>query len=255
MNDEPNGRHSDAILRPPQPAGADLRTYVAVHLVAVPAVLAVLAWMVQHGSLDMSIARLFVDPASQRFAWHDSVVLDVIGHQVARSFPFLVGALAIAAGMAGFSVRSLRPWTAILLTVGASMLLGPIVVNMLKTMTTQHCPSALQSFGGIVDYVADQRGPFWARTAQSAGHCLPSGHAGGGYALLSLYFAGWAAGRPHWRWRGLAIGIAAGLLFSVVRIMQGAHFASATIWSAAIDWTVCAALFLPLLCRTKTPAG
>ena len=77
----------------------------------------------------------------------------------------------------------------------------------------------------------------------------------GGYALLSLYFAGWAAGRPGWRWRGLAIGVAAGLLFSVVRMMQGAHFASATIWSAAVDWTVCAALFLPLLCRATTRAA
>ena len=70
--------------------------------------------------------------------------------------------------------------------------------------------------------------------------------------MLSLYFAGWAAGRPRWRWRGLAIGVAAGLLFSVVRIMQGAQFASATLWSAVVDWTVCAALFLPLLCAPTT---
>ena len=238
MNDDPLEPGNDAALRPPPTASVDLRSYLALHLVAVPLVLALLAWIVQHGSLDMAITRLFVDPASQRFAWHDSVVLDVLGHQAARSLPFLVGALAIAAGLAGFSVRSLRPWTPILLTTGAAMLFGPLAVNVLKTMTTQHCPIALQSFGGVVDYVADQRGPFWASSSQSAGHCLPSGHAGGGYALLSLYFAGWAAGRPAWRWRGLAIGIAAGLLFSVVRMMQGAHFASATIWSGAVDWTV-----------------
>ena len=252
MNDAPIEPGRDAGLRPPAAAGVDLRSYVALHLVAVPLVLGLLAWIVQHGSLDMAITRLFVDPASQRFAWHDSLVLDVIGHQAARSLPFLVGALAIASGLAGFSVRSLRPWMPILLTTGAAMLFGPLAVNVLKTMTTQHCPIALQAFGGVVDYVADQHAPFWAGSPQSAGHCLPSGHAGGGYALLSLYFAGWAAGRPAWRWRGLAIGIAAGLLFSVVRMMQGAHFASATIWSAAVDWSVCAVLFLPLLCRTTT---
>ena len=60
---------------------------------------------------------------------------------------------------------------------------------------------------------------------------------------------------PRWRWRGLAIGIAAGLLFSVVRIVQGAQFASATLWSAVVDWTVCAALFLPLLCAPKKPTA
>ncbi len=135
------------------------------------------------------------------------------------------------------------------------MLLGPLAVNVLKGMTTQHCPTALQAFGGVVDYAADQAAPFWARSPQSAGHCLPSGHAGGGYSLLSLYFAGWAAGRPAWRRRGLAIGIAAGFVFSIVRMMQGAHFASATLWSATVDWTVCAALFLPLLCRATTRAG
>jgi len=139
-------------------------------------------------------------------------------------------------------------------TCGAAMIVGPLLVNILKGMTTQHCPTALQSFGGVVAYADDRNAPFWALSRQAAGHCLPSGHAGGGYALLSLYFAGWAAGRPAWRWRGLAIGIVVGLVFSVVRLMQGAHFASATVWSAAVDWTVCAAIFLPLLCWRPTPA-
>ena len=38
-------------------------------------------------------------------------------------------------------------------------------------------------------------------------------------------------------------------ILSAVRLMQGAHFASATIWSAAVDWTVCATTFFPILCR------
>jgi membrane-associated PAP2 superfamily phosphatase len=202
----------------------------------------------------MALARLFVDATGANFAWRDSALLDILGHQAARGLPFLVGALAIAGGAAGFAVRALRPWTPILLTTGTAMLLGPLAVNVLKGMTTQHCPIALQSFGGVVDYATDQAAPFWASSPQSAGHCLPSGHAGGGYAPLSLYFASWAAGRPAWRWRGLAIGIAAGLLFSIVRMMQGAHFASATLWSATVDWTVCATLFLPLLCRATTRA-
>ncbi len=43
--------------------------------------------------------------------------------------PLLVAALAIAAGFAGLAMRALRPWTPILLAVGAAMLLGPLVVN------------------------------------------------------------------------------------------------------------------------------
>jgi len=229
--------------------------YVVSHLVLVPAALAVVAWLCQRGGADMALADLFVDPATHRFVAADSALLDVVGHQAARAIPLLVGALAFAAGACGFAVPRLRPWTPILLTVGAAMLVGPLVVNAMKSWTTQHCPVDVQAFGGVVDYMADRDGPFWAASPASAGRCLPSGHAAGGYALLSLYFAGWAAGRPAWRWRGLAIGIAAGLVFSAVRIAQGAHFASATLWSATLDWTVCAALFLPLVCRAKTSRG
>ncbi len=168
----------------------------------------------------MTLAQLFADASGQHFAWRDSALLDILGHQAARGLPVLGGAVAIAGGFAGFAVQALRPWTRIpMLTIGAAMLVGSLVVNVLKGMTTQQCPTAMQAFGGVVDYAVEQQGPFWATSAQDAGHCLPSGHAAGGYALLSLYFAGWAAGRPAWRWRGLAIGIATGLVFSAGRAL------------------------------------
>nr|HET7858354.1 phosphatase PAP2 family protein [Caldimonas sp.] len=237
----------------PQPPLVERGGYVVSHLVLVPIAIALVAWLCQHGGGDIAIARAFVDAASHQFMGAHSALLDVVGHQAARGVPFLVGASAFAGGACGFAVPRLRPWTPILLAVGAAMLFGPLLVNVMRSWTTQHCPVDVQQFGGVVDYVADRDGPFWATSAASAGRCLPSGHAGGGYALLSLYFAGWAAGRPQWRWRGLAIGIAAGALFSAVRIAQGAGFASATLWSAMVDWTVCAVLFLPLVCTTKTP--
>jgi len=237
----------------PRPPAVDRVGYVVSHLVLVPLAIALVAWLCQHGGADMALARVFVDATGRHFVGADSALLDVVGHHAARGVPFLVGALALAGGAGGLAVPRLRPWTPILLAVGAAMLLGPLVVNVMKSWTAQHCPIDVQPFGGVVDYLADRDGPFWAASPRSAGRCLPSGHAGGGYALLSLYFAGWAAGSAAWRWRGLAIGVAAGLAFSAVRIAQGAHFASATLWSALVDWTVCAALFLPLLCRAKTP--
>jgi membrane-associated PAP2 superfamily phosphatase len=239
------------VVVPVAPAAA-LLPYAASHLLLIPALLAAAAWLLQHGPLDMALTRLFVDTQTHSFAWKHSAWLDIVGHQAARGLPILVGGVAIAAGVAGAVVPALQPWRAVLLTLGAGMLLGPLLINLLKTMTSQHCPSDLLEFGGVVGYAADRSAPFWAATRESAGHCLPGGHAGGGYALLGLYFAGWAAGRPAWRWQGLAIGIAAGALFSIVRIAQGAQFASATLWSASVDWTVCALLFMPLLCRPAT---
>ncbi|MEO8311889.1 MAG: phosphatase PAP2 family protein [Caldimonas sp.] len=252
MNDEPG---IDTIPAPPSPVYVVTNRYAAIHLVVIPVLLAGIAWACQRGSLDMALARLFVDATGRHFAGSDSALLDIVGHQAARGVPVLVGAVAIAGGTAGWAVRSLRPWSPILLAIGVAMLVGPLVVNLLKATSLPHCPIALQDFGGVVDYAAEQRGPFWASSPQGAGHCSPSGHAAGGYALLSLYFAGWASGRPAWRWRGLALGTAAGLMFSVVRMVQGAQFASATLWSAAIDWTVCALVFMPLLCRATTRPG
>ncbi|HZV93438.1 MAG TPA: phosphatase PAP2 family protein [Caldimonas sp.] len=231
---------------------ASIADYVPVHLLLVPAVLVAVAWTLQHGPLDMRIAALFFDP-KRGFVGHHLPWLDILGHEAARSLPILVGALSVAAGAAARWRPLWRPWRPILFSIGAAMLAGPLAIAVMKSMTSQHCPTDTLEFGGIVAHALDQAAPFWAATRQAAGRCLPSGHAGGGYALLCLYFAGWAAGRPAWRWGGLAVGVSAGLVFSVVRMMQGAHFASATIWSAAIDWLVCALIFMPLLCRKSPP--
>jgi membrane-associated PAP2 superfamily phosphatase len=251
------GAWNDAIPVPTRPSkpvrwASPTFGYLVVQVFLVPVGISVCALLLQYGRLDLELARFVSDPASHTFPWRHSVWLDVLGHQSARVVPILVGVVATVAGIAGFAVRRLRPWRHILLTIGAAMAIGPILIAVLKTMTTLHCPADQQEFGGIVSYALDQAAPFWALSRYTAGHCSPSGHAGGGYALLALYFAGWAAGRRAWRWSGLGIGIAAGLLFSAVRIMQGAHFASATVWSAAVDWTVCALCFLPLVCRTNS---
>lgn len=249
MTDAPSQPDLRRLLsRGPRRPDVPMLRYVVGHVLALPMLLAALAWALQHGDADMLVTRLFVDPAAQSFRWRDALLLDVVGHHAARGLPFLVGGLALAAGLAALRIAWLRPWAGILLCVAACTTLGPLAINGLKGMTTQHCPAALQGFGGVVDYAADRAAPFWAATRQAAGHCLPSGHAGGGYALLSLYFAGWAAGQPAWRWRGLALGVVAGLVFSAVRLAQGAHFASATVWSASVDFAVCALVFMPLLC-------
>jgi membrane-associated PAP2 superfamily phosphatase len=240
---------------PPQVARSDLslrdvrRKYldIAVHLVLVPALLAAAALTLQYGPLDMTLASLSFDAATHSFTWRDSLWLNVLGHQAARALPVVVAAVAALAAAASFADRRLRPWRSILLTLVAAMLVGPLLINIAKATATPHCPAALQEFGGIVSYAADRAAPFWASSQLGAGHCSPSGHAGGGFALLSLYFAGWAARRPSWRWAGLCVGVSAGVLFGVVRSLQGAHFASAVLWSATVDWTVCALFFLPLL--------
>ena len=64
--------------------------------------------------------------------------------------------------------------------------------------------------------------------------------------MLSLYFAGWALGRPAWRWGGLALGLGRGLGFPQSAYCN-AHFLSQTVWSAALLWFLGAVVFYPLI--------
>lgn len=229
-----------------------LGRYVALHLIAVPVLLSAIALALQYSPADMAISSLFVD-GGHGFTMRESPWLELLGHEGARLAPMLVGVLALAGGIAGFGVQRLRSWRLVLLSLGIAMVVSTASVNWLKTRTTQQCPTSMQEFGGDTPYAQNNAKPFWARSRADAGNCLPSGHAGGGFSLLALYFAGWAAGRPHWRRRGLAIGVAAGVLFGIVRIVQGAHFPSATVWSAVVCWTLSALVFLPLLQRLSSP--
>jgi membrane-associated PAP2 superfamily phosphatase len=225
--------------------------YVVIQLLVIPAQLTACASLLQYGPLDMDLAMALANSERGTLAWHHATWLDALGHHAANALLILTALAAVATGAAGFALPTLRPWRAILCTTAAAIVAGPLLVDFLKTLTTQHRPADLVEFGGPVRNAFDQSAPFWTTRTSLAGHCLPSGHAAGGYALLSLYFAGWAAGRPAWRGRGLFIGISAGILFRLMRMLQGAHFASATMWSAAIDWSVCALLFLPLISRSN----
>ena len=233
-------------MTPAHPPAPGARSAL-VHLVVVPLLLALLATLLQHSSADVAISSLFFDAEQKVFAGKRSGLFDLLGHQLARGLPIVLGVVAVGIALGSLVRASLRPWRLVAIALAASLLLNPTVISLLKSSTAAHCPHTVDVFGGPVDYAAERDGPFWAESSKTAGRCLPSAHAGAGYSLLALYFVGWAAGRRRWRWIGLGIGIAAGLLFSAVRISQGSHFASQTMWSACVAWTLAALVFAPLL--------
>jgi membrane-associated PAP2 superfamily phosphatase len=222
--------------------------YLLTHVVGVTLILALLAQAVNYSGFDLALSRLFYDASSDGFPWRASRVLEMLGHRVVLVLPVGVAIVALAAAIASRWFVVLRPWRGTLWAIALTCGLGQVVISQLKHYTALPRPYNLTMFGGYANYPSH----FWALSRRDAGGALPSNHAGAGYAMLSLYFAGWAMGRPAWRWGGLAIGIGAGLLFSVVRIMQGAHFASQTIWAACVMWGVASILFYPLIARSRS---
>ncbi|OZI70807.1 phosphatase PAP2 family protein [Bordetella genomosp. 12] len=217
--------------------------YIAIYVVGLPGLLAAIAYLAGHSGLDLTLARYFYDPISRRFPLSQLPTLELLGHQAVLALPLGLAAVALI----GLALAALRPrlhaWLlpcALLLTAMAAV---PLLIAVLKNITALPRPYRLQMFGG--DMLMPTR--WWAGGTTPAGHALPSHHAAAGYSLGLLYFVGWATRRPALRWGGLALGLILGAALSSVRIMQGAHFLSQTLWSAAVVSLIGGLCFLPLL--------
>ena len=200
--------------------------------------LAALAVACASTGLDDAIAHAVFDPAAGVFPARRSDALELFGHRLAKSAVWIVWFVLLAAAIASHRVAALAPWRRVLWSTTAAVALGPFAVSTLKLYTGPRCPWDLVEFGGHWAAATDL---FTGRA--DAGRCFPSGHASGGYALLSLHFAGAALGSARLGRAGLWIGVVAGTAFGAVRIAQGAHFLSHNVWAAAIAWTAAALVF------------
>lgn len=220
----------------------DFWRYAVVHIVGVPALFALAALWAYRSGGDVQLAQAFFDAQTQQFPLGQSRIFEALGHRLVLVVPVGLGALVFAGMVAGFFVDALRPFRGVLLAMLAVLLLGPLLVGQLKYHTTLPRPMHMQMFGGYAPWPEH----WWTAVRAQAGGALPSGHAAGGYALLCIYFAGRALRSPRLQRAGLVLGLGCGALFSFVRIAQGAHFLSQTLWSGTVLWAVAGLSFLPL---------
>ncbi len=225
--------------------------YLIGQVLSVTLLLVFCADAVHRSGLDLIVAQWFYSAPAHGFPLRTSRALEILGHRLVLVFPVAVATAAAAGAIASRWLAVLRPWRGVLWATALTCAVGQVVIGQLKHYTALPRPYDLSMFGGY----APLPDHFWAVSRREGAGALPSGHAGAGYALLSLYFAGWAAGRPLWRWTGLAIGIVAGVGFSAVRVAQGAHFLSQTLWSAAIMWCVASLLFYRVLAQPNSRPG
>jgi membrane-associated PAP2 superfamily phosphatase len=219
--------------------------YLATHVLGVTALLALLAVAANRSGFDLWLAHGLFDAASGKFPGASSAALDFLGHRIFLMVPVALGLVALAGAIGSYRRPALRPWRGALWAVVLTCIVGQVLTTQLKHLTALPRPYALSLFGGYAAYPDH----FWALGRKDAGGALPSGHATAGYALLTLYFVGWAMRRPMLRWGGLCAGIVCGLLFSAVRLLQGAHFLSQTLWSAVLMWLLASLLFYAVLVR------
>ncbi len=183
--------------------------------------------------LDFALAHLFYDPQAGFIGRHSAFLEDVL-HDRAKQAVILLGVLAVAGFGASLLPTRLRQWRRPLGYLVLALGLSTAIVTPLKAVTAVQCPWSLAEFGGVEPY-APLLGhhPY----VDKPGRCWPGGHASAGFSLLALFFA-LRDRRPRLARAALVGALALGTLFSIGRMMQGAHFLSHNLWTLLFDWMI-----------------
>ncbi|MBN8279852.1 MAG: phosphatase PAP2 family protein [Gammaproteobacteria bacterium] len=192
--------------------------------------------------LDQAMAHAWaVDPLTHRFIgsgageWWAKGLIHSWGGALVR----IVGVGVVLGWLASFRVPSLRRWRRPAGFLVASVALGLALVGVLKQVTNIDCPRSLAEFGGDRPYVhlfADR--PDSLPRAQ----CFPGGHSSSGFAFFAGYFLMLGRSRALAR-RALGLALLIGGVFAFGQEARGAHFLSHDLWSAALVWFSCLAVY------------
>jgi lipid A 4'-phosphatase len=133
-------------------------------------------------------------------------------------------------GREDLAVRTKGPWRHMATVSVCCALLGPglVVEGVLKNVMARPRPVQVVQFGGTDGY----QGPFVRGDDPAHHRSFVSSHAAAGFALMSL---GITCG-PVWRRRWFLIGLVAGGVIGMGRIMQGGHFLSDIIFAFYAVW-------------------
>lgn len=198
-------------------------------LIAAAAGLLLVAW--DASALDLPTTRWFAD--AQGFPWREHWLTRDALHDGGRRLAW--GALALLV------LNAWRPWWPGLsrrraLHTLAITLACLLAVPALKQLSLTSCPWDLHEFGGAAHWVSHWA---WLQHDGGPGRCFPSGHAVSAFAFFSGYFM-LRDEHPRAARIWLAAVALAGAAFGWAQLARGAHYASHTMWSAWLCWTMCA---------------
>lgn len=181
-------------------------------------------------------ARVF--PAKQHWFFRTVV------HEGMKDAVIALGVVALGMLVGSWRLATLRPWRRPLLLVVVCVAVVPALVGWMKSISPRHCPWDLALYGGSEPWAS-----LWEPlpAGSQPGKCFPSGHASGGFSLLSCWLA-LRPTRPALARVVLLMALAYGGAMGLARCAMGAHFPSHVVGSLCVAWTVCvlaARLVLP----------
>lgn len=215
------------------------------YALGVPLVFMLLLLIFDPSGLDFAVSRLFYEPG-QGFIGRHNVWLEDVLHDRAKQAVIGLGILTIAGFVLSLFVSKWHAWRRPLGYLVLSLALSTSIVTPLKVLTAVHCPWSLSEFGG-----SEVFSPLLSERAatEKPGRCWPGGHASAGFSLIALFFM-LRDRRPLAARIALVLALGLGTLFSIGRMMQGAHFLSHNLWTLLFDWLICTLCYRWLLYRS-----
>lgn len=213
----------------------------------VPAITAVILILLELTSLDMDIARHLYDPVAGDFIGRHSHFLESVLHNHAKQAVIAFSLISLAAFAGAFFVQRLIPFRRELGCLVLSMALSTSFVTPAKVVTSVQCPWSLTEFGGKETY-SELLSPRPA--TDNPGRCWPGGHAATGFTLFALFFI-LRDRRPRMARAALIFAFSLGTIFSIGRMLQGAHFFSHNVWTAVFCWLISLGSYYAVLYRAE----
>lgn len=159
--------------------------------------------------------------------------------------------LAILGFIGSFLIDRLKPYKRELGCLVLSLGLATSFVTPMKAVTAVQCPWSLEQFGGYETY-SELLSP--RPQTDKPGRCWPGGHAATGFTLFALFFV-LRDRRPRLARAAFIFAFALGSVFSIGRMMQGAHFFSHNAWTAVFCWLICLGSYYWILYRPAKAEG
>ncbi|MGN8344256.1 phosphatase PAP2 family protein [Pseudomonas sp. SMV71] len=215
-----------------------------------PLLVGIILVLLELTTLDMDLARLFYEPAAGDFIGRHSYFLENILHDRAKQVVIAFSVLAIVGFIGAFFVDRLKPFKRELGCLVLSLALATSFVTPMKAVTAVQCPWSLKEFGGKETYSE----LLSARpVTDKPGRCWPGGHAATGFTLFALFFV-LRDRRPRLARQAFVFAFTLGTVFSLGRMMQGAHFFSHNVWTAVFCWLICLGCYYFILYRPAVMA-
>lgn len=226
---------------PPLPYSPRLNLRLAL---GIPLTIAALLLLIEPTRLDFALANLMYTPGVGFVGKHSAFLEDIL-HDRAKQAVIVFGVLSIVGFIGSFFIPRLKPMKRqfgyLVLAIG----LSTAFVTPMKAVTAVQCPWSLSQFGGKETYSAllSHR-----PATDKPGRCWPGGHAAAGFTLFALFFV-WRDRKPRWARAGFVFALTLGAVFSISRMLQGAHFFSHNLWTAVFCWLICLGSYYAVLYR------